>query len=114
MLIFKEFISVIMPTSKEFTSARRLELYKKALRLIERDVRIKGYYNLGLCFAISEELTYYEPSPYVHMEAYPELIKYQPEKLVKYHWWTPGDFQSRIEVLKAVIAELEEQITLKS
>lgn len=103
-----------MLTSKEFTSARRLELYKKALRLIERTVRTKGYYNLGLCFAISEELEYYEPLPYVHMEAYPELIKYRPEKLVNHYWWPNGDFQSRIEVLKAVIAELEEQIALKS
>lgn len=103
-----------MPASKEFTSARRLELYKKALRLIERDVRITGYYRLGLCFAISEELAYYEPSPYVNMEAYPELIKYQPGKFANYYWWPQGDFQSRIEVLKAVIAELEEQIALKS
>jgi hypothetical protein len=103
-----------MLTSEEFTSARRLELYKKALRLIELEVKTKGYYNLGLCFAISEELRYHEPSPYVNMEAYPELIKYQPEKLANDYWWPCGDFQSRIEVLKAVIAELEEQIALKS
>lgn len=99
---------------EKFASERRLELYKKALRLIEQTVRTKGHYKLGLCFAISEELTYYEPSPYVNMEAYPELIKYRPEELANHYWWPQGDSQSRIEVLKAVIAELEEQIALKS
>lgn len=103
-----------MLTSKEFTSVRRLELYKKALRRIEQSVRTKGHYSMGLCFAISEELTYYEPSPYDNMEAYPELIKYRPEKLTNDYWWTPGDFKPRIAVLKSIIAELEEQIALKS
>lgn len=92
---------------KEFTKARRHQIYKDALEWYLENNTEGDPRNTGICFAIKVVITCSAPSPYErNLHYYPEVMNQCPSSKKMYglgYWFPVTRTKKRIAILKKAI-----------
>ena len=90
----------------------RNQIYKKALENYKFSIeRWEPSYSTGLCSTLASARASIHrqdlPSPFLHMEYYPEIYKRKPTTFWKFtqYWWDPHNTTERISILEQAIKE---------
>jgi hypothetical protein len=83
------------------TNKKRIEAVKRAIYMIENG---RERY---ICSALIWSLPVYETDVFKH---FPELLKHKPQTIyINEAWFHPSDTKSRIDFLKKVLTEIQNQ-----
>lgn len=99
--------------NNEISTEQRLQIWNEVLNIYKfHQVELENGIG-GICINLMDmmkKFNIYIYSSNAALDTFPELLKYKPLGILPHElWWKHNDFETRINVIKEIINQLEEE-----